>query len=80
MSLLTPLHSPFDVLVTAGWLNCMALEVQVYIQEDEEQNIHYKHLSVHRAASEEEALNLVSSTSVSLTCLEPLKSCMGTRT
>jgi hypothetical protein len=36
--------------------------MQVYIQEDEEQNIHFKHLSVHRAASEEEALNLVSST------------------
>jgi hypothetical protein len=27
--------------------------------EDEEQNIHFKNLSVHRAATEEEALNLV---------------------
>jgi hypothetical protein len=27
--------------------------------EDEDQNIHFKNLSVHRAASEEEALNLV---------------------
>lgn len=27
--------------------------------EDEEQNIHFKNLSVHRAGSEEEALNLV---------------------
>lgn len=33
---------------------------QVYIQEDEDQNIHFKNLSVHRAATEEEALNLVS--------------------
>jgi hypothetical protein len=33
---------------------------QVYIQEDEEHNIHFKNLSVHRAATEEEALNLVS--------------------
>lgn len=36
------------------------LHVQVYIQEDEEQQIHFKNLSIHRAASEEEALNLVS--------------------
>lgn len=28
--------------------------------EDEEQNIHFRNLSVHRAATEEEALNLVS--------------------
>jgi hypothetical protein len=27
--------------------------------EDEDQNIHFKNLSVHRAATEEEALNLV---------------------
>jgi len=33
--------------------------VQVSIMEDEEQNIHFKNLSVHRAGSEEEALNLV---------------------
>eukprot|EP00775_Hariotina_reticulata_P013682 gene13682-13804_t len=37
----------------------MHSKMQVYIQEDEEQNIHFKHLSVHRAASEEEALNLL---------------------
>lgn len=33
--------------------------LQVTIMEDEEQNIHFKNLSVHRAATEEEALNLV---------------------
>lgn len=33
--------------------------MQVTIMEDEEQNIHFKNLSVHRAATEEEALNLV---------------------
>eukprot|EP00877_Chromochloris_zofingiensis_P015099 jgi/Chrzof1/9843/Cz04g18020.t1 len=32
---------------------------QVYIQEDEEQHIHYKNLSVHRAGNEEDALNLL---------------------
>jgi uncharacterized protein YaeQ len=40
--------------------------VQVYIQEDEEQNIHFKNLSVHRAATEEEALNLVRTAAASL--------------
>lgn len=33
---------------------------QVTIQEDEEEVIHYRNLSTHRAGSEEEALNLVS--------------------
>lgn len=37
--------------------------LQVSIMEDEEQNIHLKNLSVHRAATEEEALNLVSNVS-----------------
>jgi hypothetical protein len=32
---------------------------QVTIQEDEEEVIHYRNLSTHRAGSEEEALNLV---------------------
>lgn len=52
--------------VLAGWVTAVARQMtrhmwclQVYIQEDEEQRIHFKNLSVHRAASEEEALNLV---------------------
>jgi hypothetical protein len=49
--------------MAASQLRCAILACctdQVYIQEDEEQNIHFKNLSVHRAATEEEALNLVS--------------------
>jgi hypothetical protein len=51
---------------------CMCAS-QVTIMEDEEQNIHFKNLSVHRAATEEEALNLVRLTTCQLACSGPTR-------
>jgi hypothetical protein len=33
--------------------------VQVHMMEDEDNHIHFRNLSIHRATNEEEALNLV---------------------
>lgn len=44
---------------SSAWTVLLVADCQVYIQEDEEQHIHYKNLSVHRAGNEEDALNLV---------------------
>ncbi|KAF6266655.1 kinesin family member 6 [Scenedesmus sp. NREL 46B-D3] len=49
----------YDLLDPTREVQAMEDLPQVYIQEDEEQNIHFKNLSVHRAGTEEEALNLL---------------------
>uniref|UniRef100_A0A383VGS4 Kinesin-like protein n=1 Tax=Tetradesmus obliquus TaxID=3088 RepID=A0A383VGS4_TETOB len=49
----------YDLLDPTREVQAMEDLPQVYIQEDEDQNIHFKNLSVHRAATEEEALNLL---------------------
>eukprot|EP00879_Flechtneria_rotunda_P025732 GHRR01027371.1.p1 GENE.GHRR01027371.1~~GHRR01027371.1.p1 ORF type:complete len:323 (+),score=74.77 GHRR01027371.1:204-1172(+) len=49
----------YDLLDPTREVQAMEDLPQVYIQEDEDQNINFKNLSIHRAATEEEALNLL---------------------
>lgn len=58
----------YDLLAPAGEVRELEDLPRVAVREDEAGSVHLGHLSVHRANSEEEALNLVRMAALPVTC------------